>query len=130
VVFGIPHGRAVGISLVSSLEYIASNPFYPGAPDPIDRLATAARFIGIEGKSSSDTIQQFLDKIDRLKQEIHEPLTMEETGISKNQLEEHLEELVQLAEKDVNMYSSPCECAGNSLKILFLRIWSGRKAMQ
>jgi len=130
VVFGIPHGRAVGISLVYSLEYIASNPFYPGAPNPVDRLANAARFIGIEGESSSDAIQQFLDRIDRLRQEIHEPLTMEEAGISKKQLEEHLEELVLLAEKDVNMYSSPCECVGDSLKSLFLRIWSGRKAMQ
>ena len=36
--FHIPHGRAVGIALPYTLEYISSNPPSPKAPDPVERL--------------------------------------------------------------------------------------------
>ena len=90
------------------------------------RLATAARFAGIDGGSTAEVIDRLLDRIDGLKQEIDEPLTLAAAGISIDQLDAELKQLVQLAEKDVNMYSSPCECKGEALKDLFVRMWTGR----
>lgn len=125
--FQMPHGRAVGISLPYSLEYIASYPSLPQAPNPVDRITTAAKYAGIVESSTKKAVDKLLEKIDELKQKIKEPLTLEEAGISKEQLDSHLEQLVLGAEKDVNMYSSPCECKGESLQELFYRMWTGRK---
>ena len=124
--FNMPHGRAVSASLTYSLEYVATHSAYPQAPDPVARLATAARFAGIDGGSTAEVIDRLLDRIDGLKQEIDEPLTLAAAGISIDQLDAELKQLVQLAEKDVNMYSSPCECKGEALKDLFVRMWTGR----
>ena len=37
-----------------------------------------------------------------------------------------MDTLVALASKDVNMYSSPCECKDEKLKQLFREVWAGK----
>lgn len=61
--FHIPHGRSVGIALPYSLEYIASHPPVPDAPDPVARLDTVARFIGIEADSVQERIYKFINTL-------------------------------------------------------------------
>jgi len=126
VAFKMPHGRAVGLALPYSLEYIASTPPIDGAPDPVERLATAARFVGINETDAKAAIGIFLAKIDDLKKEIQEPITVAEAGISKDAFESQLEMLVSGAAKDVNMYSTPCECKGEALENLFRKMFTGR----
>jgi len=126
VAFQMPHGRAVGLALPYSLEYIASTPPITGAPDPVERLATAARFVGINETDTMAAIGIFLDKIDNLKKEIQEPITVAEDGISKDAFESQLEMLVSGAAKDVNMYSTPCECKDEALENLFRKMFTGR----
>jgi len=87
-VFHIPHGRAVGIALPYSLEYISSNPPLPNAPDPVERLDTAARFVGINANSDQERIQKFIQKIRDLEREIGEPLSLKEAGITEKQMKE------------------------------------------
>jgi len=123
--FGMPHGRAVGIALPYSLEYISSNPPIPNAPDPVERLSTAARFIGIEAKSGREGIQKLVHKIRDLAKEIGEPLSLKEAGITEEQLGKEIDTLVQVAGSDVNMFSSPCECKDEKLKQLFQDMWEG-----
>jgi alcohol dehydrogenase class IV len=122
----IPHGRAVGLSLPYSLKYISTIPPIPNAPDPIKRLSTAARFVEIEAPSDQDAINKLIQKIEALKREIGEPLNLKEAGITEKQMDENLDALVLLAGKDVNMFSSPCECKGEQLRELFKNMWSGR----
>lgn len=124
--FSIPHGRAVGIVLPYSLEYISSSPPLPNAPDPIERLSTAARFIGIEAKSDKEGIQKLIQKIRGLAKEIGAPSSLKEAGITEEQLGKEIDTLVHLAGSDVNMFSSPCECKDEKLKQLFQDMWAGR----
>lgn len=121
--FGIPHGRAVGIALTYSLEYISSNPPLPNAPNPVERLSTAARFAGIDASSDQEATKKLIQKIRELQKEIGEPLSLKEAGISETQMAENIDSLVSLATKDVNMFSSPCECKDDKLKQLFQDIW-------
>lgn len=121
--FGIPHGRAVGIALTNSLEYISSNPPLPNAPNPVERLSTAARFAGIDASSDQEATKKLIQKIRELQKEIGEPLSLKEAGISETQMAENIDSLVSLATKDVNMFSSPCECKDDKLKQLFQDIW-------
>ena len=124
--FKMPHGRAVGLTLPYSLEYIASNPPLAGAPDPVERLVTVARSVGINGTSSTHSISLLLDKINQLQREIQEPVTLSEAGVSQSQFESHFGQLVLAAEKDINMYCSPCECKGEAMQKLFQKMWDGR----
>jgi alcohol dehydrogenase class IV len=124
--FSIPHGRSVGIALPYSLEYIISNPAIEGAPDPVERLSTAARFVGIQAGSNKEAAQKLIQKVRTLAQETGEPLSLKETGIDEQKMKKSLDSLVDVAGKDVNMYSSPCECKGDKLRQLFLDIWAGK----
>ncbi len=124
--FGIPHGRSVGITLPYSLEYIASNPPLEKAPDPIARLSSAARFAGIKDESDKEAIKKLIQKLRELAKEIGEPLSLKEAGITEQQMNDNLNTLVALASKDVNMYSSPCECKDEKLRQLFQEVWAGK----
>ena len=117
--FHIGHGRAVGIALPYSLEYIASNPPLPNTPNPVDKLNTAAKFVGIDARSAPQTIQKLIQKIRQLAKEIGEPLSLKEANTSRKQLEEKIDTLVSLASRDVNMLSSPCECKEEALRQIF-----------
>jgi len=128
VTFTIPHGRAVGLALPNSLEYISANPPLPNAPDPVQRLAAVARFVGIDAGSDKEAIETLLERIENLEREIGEPSSLKEAGVTEKQVEENIDTLTSLASKDVNMFSSPCECSGEKLAQLFRRIWSGRKS--
>ncbi len=121
--FSMPHGRAVGIALPYSLEHISSNPPIPNAPDPIERLSTAARFVGIDAKSDQERIQKLIQKIRKLAKEMGEPLSLKEAGITEKQMGEGIDTLVRLANEDVNMFSTPCECKNEKLKQLFQDMW-------
>jgi len=124
--FNIPHGRAVGIALPYSLEYIAVNPPIEGAPDPVERLSTAARFIGIKAATDKEAIKALIQKLRALAKETGEPLSLKEAGITEKQMKDNLDTLVALASKDVNMYSSPCECKDEKLRQLFQEVWAGK----
>lgn len=124
-VFHIPHGRAVGIALPYSLEYISSNPPLPNAPDPVERLDTAARFVGINANSDQERIQKFIRKIRALEREIGEPLSLKEAGITEKQMSEDIDTLVRVASADPNMYTTPCECKEENLRQLFQDMWAG-----
>jgi len=124
--FNIPHGRSVGIALPYSLEYIASNPPIEGAPDPVARLGVAARFVGIKAESDKDAIKKLIQKLRELAKETGEPLNLKEAGVTEKQMNDSLDTLVALAGKDVNMYSSPCECKDEKLRQLFQDIWAGK----
>jgi acetaldehyde dehydrogenase/alcohol dehydrogenase len=128
-VFHIPHGRAVGIALPYSLEYIASYPALPGAPDPVERLDTCAGFVGINADSAPERIHKFISKIRDLEREIGEPLSLKEEGISEDRINEEMETLVRVAGMDPNMYTTPCECKEENLRRLFQDMWEGRFAV-
>lgn len=122
----IPHGRAVGIALPYSLEYIFSNPPLENAPDPVQRLGSAARFAGVEAKSDQEATQRLIQKVRELEKEIGAPLSLREAGITEQQMNDNLDTLVLLASKDVNMFSSPCECQDEKLRQLLQDIWRGK----
>jgi alcohol dehydrogenase class IV len=125
-IFNIPHGRSVGITLPYSLEYITSNPPIEGAPDPIKRLSAAASFIGIKANTDQEAILKLVQKIRDLTREVGEPLSLREAGVTEKQMNDNLDTLVAIASKDVNMYSTPCECKDEKLKQLFRNIWAGK----
>jgi alcohol dehydrogenase class IV len=125
--FHIPHGRAVGIALPYSLEYIASKPPLPNAPESVERLGIAARFIGIDATSDQEGAHRLIQKIRELEQEIGEPLSLKEAGITEQQMSKGIDTLVRLGSSDPNMGTIPCECKEENLRQLFQDMWEGKR---
>lgn len=124
-VFHIPHGRAIGIALPYSLSYIASNPPSEGVLDPVERLAVLARLVGIDDPSPGDAAEAFIGLIKSIQREIGEPSSLRDAGITEDRMMSEMEALVRIAEKDPNMYTTPCECKGKALRGLFEIMWRG-----
>jgi len=124
-VFHLSHGRAIGIALPYSLTYIASNPPIEGVPDPVERLAALARFVGINNPSPRDAVDALIGRIRSIQKEIGEPLSLRDAGITEERMMKEIETLVRIAEKDPNMYTTPCECKGKALRELFESMWRG-----
>jgi alcohol dehydrogenase class IV len=129
-IFGIPHGRAVGIALPYSLDFISSNPRLENAPDPVEKLGLAAKFLGIASNTNLEAVGILIQKIRDLGKSVGEPLSLREFGITGEQMSQNLEKLVNTCSQDINMYSSPCECKGEALKNLFIKIWEGRNIVK
>ena len=123
--FHIPHGRSVGIALPYSLEYIISNSPIPGAPDPVERLSTVAKFIGIDAKSGQEGIHKFIQKIRELARKIGEPLSLRAAGIREKEMNEGMDTLIKLGISDPNIQTTPCACSEEDLRKLFQLMWEG-----
>jgi alcohol dehydrogenase class IV len=124
-VFHLSHGRAIGIALPYSLTYLASHPPIQGVPDPVERLAALARFVGINNPSPKDSVDAFIGWIRSIQKEIGEPLSLRDAGITEDRMMQEIETLVRIADKDPNMYTTPCECKGKALRELFEMMWQG-----
>jgi len=107
--------RAVGIALPYSLEYICSHPPVSGAPDPVERLETAARLIGIAAASQDEAARKFILKVRELIELIGEPTTLGQTGVTEGQMEKEIDTLVRIAASDPNMFTTPCACEEKDL---------------
>jgi alcohol dehydrogenase class IV len=120
--FNIPHGKAIGLALPYSLEFISSNPPLPNTPDPVEKLATVATLLGIQG-TKQHMVKTLIQKVRDLTKSLGEPLSLKEAGVTKDQFMEKLSTLVTLACKDVNMFSCPCECKEPSAEAIIKRMY-------
>jgi alcohol dehydrogenase class IV len=108
--FNIGHGRAVGMALAASLDYICTHAPLANTPDPVEKLNTVARLLGFDAATKEEAAQKVIQKVRNLAQEVGEPSCLKEAGISTDVFNERISTLVTLTVKDVNMFSCPCEC--------------------
>ena len=125
VTFKMGHGRAIGLALPYSLEFISSRPPLPKTADPVEKLSLAAKIAGIDEKSPKEAIKKLIQKTRSLSKEIGEPLTLKEAGITKDQFDAKIDTLVSIGLKDVNMYSCPCECKEEDIKQIYQDMFGG-----
>jgi len=94
-VFHVPHGRAVGLFLPYTIEFVGEA--------IAERYADIVRFLGIAGAASQDPAKLLADRIRDLASSIGQPLSLKETGIHAEQLETMLPKLVENAESDATL---------------------------
>jgi alcohol dehydrogenase class IV len=70
-------------------------------------------------------VDAFIGRIRAIQKEIGEPLSLRDAGITEERMMREIETLVRIAEKDPNMYTTPCECKGETLRELFQMMWRG-----
>ncbi|MGZ5332065.1 MAG: bifunctional acetaldehyde-CoA/alcohol dehydrogenase [Solirubrobacterales bacterium] len=111
--FGIPHGRANGIFLPHVLRYNASIPskFMPApgystyvAPD---KYAQMGWVLGLGGRDMDDRRGRFFARVDELLDAVGMPRSLADAGVSREDFEAALPELLESAFSDPSVRTNP-----------------------
>lgn len=94
--FHLPHGRAVGLFLPYTMEYLIN-----GSEETTAKYAEIARFCRIADGSDTECAKALVAAIRTLAKQLGQPLTVEECGIEKTQYEEALPGLIDRAINEV-----------------------------
>ena len=130
--FGIPHGRANGIFLPHVLRYNASIPskFMPApgystyvAPD---KYAQMGWVLGLGGKGMDERRARFFDRIDELLDAVGMPRSLAEAGVSREQFDAALPDLVKDAFSDPSIRTNPRMPMLEELASLLAAAFEGR----
>ena len=90
--FGIPHGRAVGLFLPYTIEFTARE-----APA---RYAEIARFLGLAAASDAEGAVSLVEAIRDLARRINQPTSVRELGIPREDFEAVLQKMIEDGEND------------------------------
>ncbi|WP_321469944.1 iron-containing alcohol dehydrogenase [Halarcobacter sp.] len=118
-VFGIPHGCANAIFLPYVISY--------NRKACEDRYADIAKYLKLEGETSKELVDSYIDFIDELNNKLNIPHSMEEYGINKNEFEEHLDFISHNAVLDACTGANPRTIDDKTMKELFICTFEGKK---
>jgi len=116
-VLHIPHGRAVGLMLPYTMEYIAR--------DHPTRYAQLARFLGLTGPDDPALAQALIQAVRDLSRRIDFATALQDLAIPEEDLERHLEKLVENAEGDTMLLTSPRMPDSENLRRIFRYAYVG-----
>ena len=117
-VFHVPHGRAVGLFLPYTIEFVVRG----GGT----RYAEIARFLGLAAESEEDGAASLASAIRGLLERLGQPTAIQELGISPDEFEAELEKLVENAENDSCTVTSPRFPSTEEFERLYRYAYQGR----
>jgi alcohol dehydrogenase class IV len=95
-IYHVPHGRAVGLFLPYTMEYLIN-----GSEETTTKYAEIARFCRIASGSDKECAKALAAKIRALAKEIGQPLSVKDCGIDKAKYEESIPGLIDRALNEV-----------------------------
>jgi alcohol dehydrogenase class IV len=116
-VFHVPHGRAVGLCLPYTIEFVAR-----AAPERFARLAQELGLSEEEGEAGAHVLAA---RVRDLCREIGNPTCAAETGIARDVYEAQLEKLVDDAFNDTQVITSARMPSFDDLQQLFWCVYEG-----
>ena len=94
--FHIPHGRAVGLFLPYTMEYLMN-----GSDDTMVKYAEMARYCRVASGSDKECANALVARVRALAKEIRQPLSVKDCGIEKTKYEQSMPGLVERALNEV-----------------------------
>jgi acetaldehyde dehydrogenase/alcohol dehydrogenase len=132
--FGVAHGRANALMLPHVIAYKASVPskFMPSpnqrAYSAHKRYAMVADLLGLGGHSIDEKVKRLVAAIEQLLDELNLPRSIAALGISKEDFEAAMPDMVKAAFDDPSWRSNPRMPLVNELVELFWAAYQGRGA--
>ena len=130
--FGVAHGRANALMLPHVMAYNAAVPA-KFMPSPYTRgyvahkkYAAIADLLGLGGHSVDEKVKNLIAATEQLLDQLGFPRSIAELGISKEQFERALPELVEIAFADPSGRSNPRMPLMSELAELFWKAYEGR----
>ncbi|UCF96398.1 MAG: iron-containing alcohol dehydrogenase [Spirochaetaceae bacterium] len=115
--FHVPHGRAVGLFLPYTMEYLAEA--------VAERYEDIGRSVGISDGSRMEIIRVLISQIRSLAGSVGQPLSVQDAGIEPATFEESLAALVDRAENEVTTVTVARVPDGTELQKLFRCAYAG-----
>lgn len=94
--FHIPHGRAVGLFLPYTMEYLMN-----GSDDTLAKYAEMARYCRVASGSDKECANALVARVRALAKEIRQPLSVKDCGIEKTKYEQSMPGLIERALNEV-----------------------------
>jgi len=95
-IYHVPHGRAVGLFLPYTMEYLIN-----GSEETTAKYAEIARFCRIASGSDKECAKALVAKLRALAKEIGQPLSVKDCGIDKAKYDESIPGLIDRALNEV-----------------------------
>ena len=124
-IYHVHHGKSVGAALKYVTQFIIND------PDEIDAVriyAKLAKQLGWVSWNEGDekAAQRVLEKIVDLQKEVNFPMSLKETGVSKEDFEKNLDSLVNLCFQDASSVLTPRSTSGAEFRKLFEYAYEGK----
>ena len=116
--FHLPHGRAVGLCLPYTMEFLADT--------EAQKYADIGRSAGMVEGSASQITETLIEEIRSLARSVGQPLSIREAGIEPGHFEEALPALVERAENEVTTVTVTRIPDGAELERLFRCAFEGK----
>jgi alcohol dehydrogenase class IV len=117
-VFHIPHGRTVGLMLPYTMEYIARE-------EPA-RYAQIARSLGLSAADDAALARALIQAIRDLSRRINFATAIKDLGVAESEFEARLNKLVENAEGDASLVTSPRPASSDDLRRIFRYAYAGK----
>lgn len=117
-VFHLPHGRAVGISLSYTIEFIARE-----APE---RFAELAALVGCSNGAGEKAARELAERIRDLCRAVGNPTSVVEANVERAAYEAQLDKLIEDAFNDTQMVTAARVPSYDELRQLFLYAYDGK----
>lgn len=130
--FHIPHGRANAILLPYVIAYNAEKPTkfatFPKYEYFIadERYAKIAKFLGISGKNTKESVQNLIHAIQQLNKDLNLPATIQEAGVNEQEFLLKLNDLAEHAHDDQCTGANPRYPLVEEIKEVFLKAYYGK----
>ena len=115
--FHVPHGRAVGLFLPSTIEFAARE-----APE---RFADLARLLGFTRAEGEQAARVLSERVRSLARAIDSPTSVGELGIERGTYEAQVESLMDNAFNDTQMVTAARSPSYDELRQLFIWAYGG-----
>jgi acetaldehyde dehydrogenase / alcohol dehydrogenase len=132
--FHVAHGRANALMLPHVLAYNAAVPS-KFMPSPYTqgyvahkKYATVADLLGLGGQTVEDKVQRLIEGVEKLLDQLGFPRSIAELGISQQEFEKAMPDLVKAAFDDPSWRSNPRMPLRTELAELFWKAYQGRGA--
>ena len=120
-VFGLPHGRAVGLFLPYTIQFNAND------PDATPRYRDIARFLGLSTNSAAESTNNLVTAIQRLSDDVGQPRSIQAAlNISLETLTDAMDVLVEHAENDNQFITATRSASTMDVHGLFLAAYHGK----
>lgn len=117
--FKVPHGRTVSVFLQYGIEY--------SVKEAMERYAEIAKAVGIEAKTNEKAVEKLVEAVKRIMREVDEPSSIKEMGISWEDYEAKLDDLVTRAMRSTGSVMNPRVPNMKELRKLFVYAFKGKK---
>lgn len=130
--FGVTHGRANALMLPHVIAYNAAVPakFMPSPNQPgyvaHKKYALVADLLGLGGHTVDEKVESLIAAIDELLNQLGMPRSIAALGISKEEFERAVPDLVKIAFDDPSWLSNPRMPLVSELEELFWSAYQGR----